>query len=311
MALQVGILGLPSSGKTTLFAALTGPGSGERTRASRAVNVGMAALPDERLPRVAAVTGARKVTPAAIRIVDVPATGAAQLGELRQADALLAVLNAFAPEADVRADLRTLELELLVADRDHVERRLERVRRQAKSGEAASRQEAATLEAVLAHLEGGRPLSEWQGALPPELEPLTTKPLIAVENGPSGLDAKLEAELTELDPEEASPFRDGRPSALEHVAGALKDALELVVFFTANENEARGWTLRAGQTASDAAAAIHSDMARGFIRCEVIPADTLVACGSRAEAARQGLQRLEGKSYVVRDGDVLNIRFNV
>ena len=153
-------------------------------------------------------------------------------------------------------------------------------------------------------------LADWPGELPPELDPLTTKPLLAVENGPGGIDCKLEAELAELSDEEAAEFRDG-PSALDEVVRRLKDALGLITFFTAGEKETRAWTLRDGETALDAAATIHSDIARGFIRCEVISAGDLLDAGSHAEAAKRGTQRLEGKTYVVADGDVLNIRFNV
>ena len=163
---------------------------------------------------------------------------------------------------------------------------------------------------LLAQLEAGNTLADWPGELPPELEPLTTKPLIAIVNGPGGIDCKLELELADLPPEEAAEFRDG-PSALDQVVNHLKEALGLIVFFTAGDTEARSWTLRQGQTALDAAESIHTDIARGFIRCEVIRWDDLVASGSHAEAARRGQQRLEGKSYVVEDGDVLNIRFNV
>ena len=130
-------------------------------------------------------------------------------------------------------------------------------------------------------------------------------------NGPDGVDLALEAELHDLPAAEAAQFRNGGSSALEDVVRRLVSVLDLVVFFTAGDNEARAWTLRNGRTALDAAASIHTDIARGFIRCEVIRWDDLVSSGSHAEAARRGLQRLEGKGYVVADGDVLNIRFNV
>ena len=192
-----------------------------------------------------------------------------------------------------------------------MERRLERVRKQAKSGAPQLRAEVEQLEAILAHLEAERPLSEWPGELPPGLEPLTTKPLIEVHNGPRGLDAKLEAELSELPEGEAAAFREGEPGAVGEIARRLFEAVDLISFFTAAENETRAWPLRRGQTALEAAATIHTDIARGFIRCEVIPWKDLVEAGSRAEVVRRGRQRLEGKDYVVEDGDVLNIRFNV
>src|SRR5256885_4388596 len=183
MALEVGIVGLPSSGKSMLFEALTGArASGE---------VGMAAIPDPRLRQLAEIVQARKITPAAIRVSEVRGTGPALLGNLRQVDALLVVLDGFSGTRVPADDLETLKLELLVADRDHVERRLERVEKQAKSGDVKLRKEVEQLEKLLAHLDAGHNLADWSEELPPELEPLTTKPLIAIENGPDGVDLEL------------------------------------------------------------------------------------------------------------------------
>ncbi len=230
----------------------------------------MAQMPDERLERLAATVGARKVTPAAIRVVDVPGTGPQLLGNLRQVDALLVVLDGFSGTRVPADDLETLKLELLVADRDHVERRLERVAKQAKSGDARVKAEAAELERLLAHVDAGRTLTEWEGELPPELEPLTTKPLLELVNGPPGaaggaavlgrdpaalaamgIDLELEAELAELSPEEAAEFRGGGESALGEIVRRLAETLDLITFFTAGEKETRAWTLPRGETALD------------------------------------------------------------
>ena len=298
--LRVGIVGLPGSGRSTLFAALTG-GHGP---------IAAVPIPDDRLDAVARVEGSAKVTPAAMEVVDVAGAGSALLGNLRQVDALLGVVDGFSGTRDAAADREALRLELVVADRDHVEGRLERVRTQAKSGDPRLKEEVGALERVLAHLESGLPLSQFPGELPAGLEPLTTKPLVVLENGPGGIDLKLEAELAELPAEEAAEFREG-PSALEAVLRQVFEAADLLTFFTGGEKEARAWTLRRGESALEAAATIHTDFARGFIRCEVIPWSDLVEAGSRAEAGRRGLQRIEGKTYVVEDGDVLNVRFNV
>jgi len=303
--LAVGIVGLPNAGKTTLFNVLTGAGA----TVSGKENVGMAPVADDRLDRVAKVVGAKKVTPASIRVVDVPGSGAQLLGNLRRVDALLLVLDGWSGTRSAEDDRVTFGLELLLADREHVGRRLERVAKQAKSGDPALREEAALLERIVAHLDAGQTVASFPEPTPAELEPLTTKPLLELVNGPAGIDLKLESELAELGESEAAAFREGA-SALEEVVRRLFAALDLVSFFTAGETETRAWTLRRGATALDAAADVHTDLAQGFIRAEVIRWDDLVACGSHAEAARRGLQRLEGKGYLVEDGDVLNIRFS-
>jgi ribosome-binding ATPase YchF (GTP1/OBG family) len=305
VALEVGIVGPPRGGQTSLFTALTKAGGGEYGK----TNVGVAPIADARLGQLAEVVKARKVTPATIRVQDIP--GSSQLGALRQVDALLVVVRGFGVDAAPADDLESFRLELLVADRDHVEKRLERVEKQAKSGDPRLRAEVDELRRILAHVDAGGSLADYPGELPGELEPLTTKPLIAIENGPGGIDLQLEAELAELPDEEAAEFRGGGESALDEIAGRLAAALDLITFFTAGEQETRAWTLRSGQTALDAAGSIHTDIARGFIRCEVVGWRDLVELRSHAEVAKQGRQRLEGKTYVVQDGDVLNIRFNV
>jgi len=182
VALQVGIVGLPNAGKTTLFRALTGAETTGRD------NVGMAAVPDGRLQQLAETVSAKKVTPASIRVVDVPGTGAELLGNLRQVDLILAVLDGWSGTRSAEADKEELVLELLAADRDHVQRRLERVAKQAKSGDATLRTEVANLEQLAAHLENLQAVSELGGdvEIPPELELLTVKPLMEIVNGPDG-----------------------------------------------------------------------------------------------------------------------------
>src|SRR5215470_10393616 len=162
MALEAGIVGLPGAGKTTLFRALTRAGGGEYGK----THVGMAEVADPRLDALAQVVSARKATPVALRVQDVPGTGPALLGNLRQVDALLVVLDGFSPEADPAGDLENLKLELLVADRDHVAGRLERVEKQAKSGDAKLRAEVEHLREVLSAADAGTPLGELGGELP-------------------------------------------------------------------------------------------------------------------------------------------------
>ena len=266
----------------------------------------MAQIADDRLRRVARIDGSAKPTPATIRVQDVPGTGAALLGNLRRVDALLCVVDGFSPGADPARDLEQLVLELLVADRDHVEARLERVRTLAKSGDRGCALRRLRLrpcspisipEARWAIRGGGA-----RGAR------------AADDEAPGGGRERSRRDRSRVRARaRGAGGRGGRvpregPSALEEVVRRLRDALDLITFFTGGETEARAWTLRKGQTALDAAAEIHSDIARGFIRCEVIHVGDLVESGSRAEAARRGLQRLEGKGYVVADGDVLHIQ---
>src|SRR5262249_37484103 len=208
-------VGLPRAGKTTLFNALTHAGA--KAHEAKA-HVGMAQIADERLVQVAQVEGADKATLAQIRIEDVPGAGPALLGNLPQAHALPPVLGACSPGPDPAGDLQQLRLELLVADSEHVATRLERVRTEAKSGDPKPRAEAAELEALLAHVEAGGAIADFGGAVPDALEPLTTKPLVTVENGPGGIDGLLELELAELPEGEAAELRGG-PGGLGEGAG--------------------------------------------------------------------------------------------
>ncbi len=238
----------------------------------------MAQIPDERLERLAETVGARKVTPAAVRVVDVPGTGPQLLGNLRQVDALLVVLDGFSGTRVPADDLETLKLELLVADRDHVERRLERV---GEAGEVGGRapQGGGRGSRAAAGAPRRRPDAGGVGgrAAPRARAADDEAAARARQRRPTAIDLQLEAELAELSPEEAAEFRGGGESALGEVVRRLAETLDLITFFTAGDKETRAWTLRRGETALDAAETIHSDIARGFIRCEVVRWDDLVA----------------------------------
>ena len=307
MALEVGIVGLPSSGKSMLFEALT-------RRAGASGEVGMAAIPDPRLQQLADVVDARKVTPAAIRVVEVRGTGPALLGNLRQVDALLVVLDGFSGTRVPADDLETLKLELLVADRDHVEQRLERVAKQAKSGDAKLKKEAERARAAArASRRRARRSPTGTDELPPELDPLTTKPLIAIVNGPNGhRPASSRPSSRSCPTEEAAEFRGGGESALGEVVRRLAETLDLITFFTAGEKETRAWTLRRG---ADRDRRRGDDPLRHRARLHPLRgrcAGTTSSPRARTRRpSRAGKQRLEGKTYVVEDGDVLNVRFNV
>ena len=237
-------------------------------------------------------------------------TGPQLLGNLRQVDALLAVADGFSAGADPRADLETLELELLVADRDHVERRLERVEKQAKSGDPALRKEVEELRRAARAPRRGRRAARLPGRAARRARAADDDAADRARQRPGRHRPPARGGARRAArggggrvPRRAVGARRGRAPA--------EEALDLITFFTAGEKETRAWTLRRGQTALDAAGTIHSDIARGFIRCEVVRWDDLLDAGSHAEAARRGRQRLEGKTYVVEDGDVLNVRFNV
>lgn len=356
-------MGLPGSGKTTVFNALTGAhaDTGGFSGGRAAPNMGVVKVPDERLDRLSELFHPKKTVPADVTYVDVaiPA-GAAREGTvnpdvlalIRNADALLHVARGFEAgaegPADAWSDIEALDLEFAIADLMVIEKRLEKLRTSGRHGSPAEREANAQEEALLDRLEpelsAGRPLRAVALSDEDELRLrgyrfLTQKPVLVVLNIDEGqlataadleatgrsryaqpqtdvaaLGGKIEAELAQLSEADAALFMDdlgiAEPSRgrVIHLTYRL---LGLFSFFTAGEDECRAWTLREGANAVDAAAAIHSDLARGFIRAEVVTFDDLMACGSMAEARKRGVLRSEGKTYAVRDGDVIEVLFNV
>ncbi|TMB82036.1 MAG: redox-regulated ATPase YchF [Chloroflexi bacterium] len=361
--MQVTIIGLPGSGKTTVFNALTGVQAETGFSGGRAApNLAVVKVPDARLERLAELYHPRKVTPADVTYADVaiPAGAAGEgtvapdlLAQVRNADALVHVLRAFEGSAAERRadpwrDIEELDLEYAVADLGVVQKRLEKLRTSGRHGSPAEREanalEEALLERIEPHLAEGHPL---RGLSLEEDEEkrlrgyrfLTQKPVLVLVNvdearlpevpaiqedgqarhgGPevhvAALAGKLEAEIAQLSTDDAQIFLEDLgigEASRGRVIRLTYALLGLFSFFTGGEDECRAWTLRQGATAVDAAAAIHSDLARGFIRAEVVTFDDLMACGSTAEARRRGLLRSEGKAYQVQDGDVIEVLFNV
>jgi ribosome-binding ATPase len=361
---QVTIVGLPGSGKTTVFNALTGghAETGGFSGGRAAPNVSVVKVPDERLDRLSELFKPKKTTHADVTYVDVaiPA-GAAREGTvnpdvlalIRNADALVHVARAFddpaaATSADPWRDVDDLDLEFTVADLSVIEKRLEKLATQGRHGSQADREQAAREEALLRrlepHLSEGRPIRSF--GLTDDEEPLlrgyrflTQKPVLVLLNldearlpeaealeaagrerygqpqtDVAALAGRIEAELAELSDEDARLFMDdlgiAEPSR-GRVIRLTYELLGLFSFFTAGEDECRAWTLRRGASAVDAAGAIHSDLARGFIRAQVIGFEELLDASSMAEARKRGTLRQEGKTYEVRDGDVIEVLFNV
>ena len=356
-------MGLPGSGKTTVFNALTGAhaDTGGFSGGRAAPNMGVVKVPDDRLDRLSELFHPKKTVPADVTYVDVaiPA-GAAREGTvnpdvlalIRNADALLHVARSFEAGAEGLADpwrdIEALDLEFAIADLMVIEKRLEKLRTSGRHGSPAEREANAQEEALLDRLEpelsAGHPLRAVALSDEDELRLrgyrfLTQKPVLVVLNIDEGqlptaadleaagrsryaqpqtdvaaLGGKIEAELAQLSEADAALFMEdlgiAEPSRgrVIHLTYRL---LGLFSFFTAGEDECRAWTLRQGATAVDAAAAIHTDLARGFIRAEVVTFDDLIACGSMAEARKRGVLRSEGKTYAVRDGDVIEVLFNV
>src|SRR6266508_3976069 len=344
---DIGIVGHPSSGKTTLFNALTRVGAPAGGAAGKA-SVAAVPVPDPRVDVLAELERSRKRVFVQARFVDVAGLSAGgaggglaaqALGALREADALAMVLAAFDGEdlpggalGRVTEAAAELTLELTVADLESIGGGAEKAAKKATAGVKGAAQEAATLDRARGLLDAGTPLraASWEpeerGVLR-NFAPLTLKPTLAVLNlgeaaaGEAALGvptvalaAALEAEAAELPPGEATALLAEygvQRGGLDQVVGAAWRLLDLVTFLTTGEDESRAWEVRRGATAPEAAGRIHSDLQRGFIRAEVIGYDELVAAGGWDAAKGKGLLRAEGKSYVVREGDVLHVRFNV
>lgn len=365
--MDVGIIGLSQSGKTTVFNAVTRGTAQTGFGGGMEPNLAVVKVPDERLDALSALYKPKKHTPAEIRYVDFPAAGAAFgkgegpgaqfIGQLRGVDALIHVVRAFTDPAvphpdgsvDPVRDVASMDLELAFADLLLIERRLERLTTELRSQKAGERgageREQALLLRLKDALESETPirtltLNEDEERLIAGYRFLSQKPLLLVFNigedavaeratleaawrehyGGRNSDAaalcgKLEMELLDLSPEEGAEYR--RDLGLEEETGLDRTIrlsyalLGLISFFTAGVDECRAWTVAAGSTAPKAAGKIHSDLERGFIRAEVIRYEDLIAAGSEAEAKKRGVLRTEGKTYVVQDGDVLHILFNV
>jgi len=389
MALTIGIIGLPQSGKTTLFNALTranAPISGYATSTVQA-NVAMVQVPDARLQPLADIFHPKKVTATTVEFVDVAGVGqhtqdsaekhqglsAEFLGHIRNADALAIVLRTFensnVPHVyntiDPNRDLDSLNTELALTDLTSVERRIERTKKSAKSGDKKYNQELAVLNKLQEALNELKLVSQieldaQEKSVLTELFLLTVKPRMYVLNVSedalgdanellekvaagaavdesalsdelkgvakiarrakaegsevAAVSARLEAELVELPAEDAAEYLEslGLPRlGADRVIQVGYRLLNLITFLTAGEDEVRAWTVTRGAKAPEAAGKIHSDIERGFIRAEVTSFDDFMACGSFAAASKKGLQRLEGKEYVIKDGDIAHFRFNV
>ena len=325
---DVGLVGLPFSGKSTLFTALTRTGA-----AGGRANQAVVAVPDPRLPVLTQMERSRKTVPAQVRFVDVPGGTSAQgLAALRETDALTMVVRAFGIDADPAKELEEVRAELLLADLANVETAVENARRRAKGRGAKELGELTALERAHAALSAETPLrhaglSEEDRQVLRSLAPLTDKPQVVVANVeegaglPTGLpdgsvavSAEIEAETAAMPEDEArallAEFGVEEPG-LNRVIAASYGALELITFLTTGEDETRAWEVRRGATAPEAAGVIHTDLQRGFIRAEVISYDDLVAAGGWDAAKAKGLLRVEGKEYEVREGDVLHVRFAV
>ncbi|MDQ3751619.1 MAG: YchF family ATPase [Actinomycetota bacterium] len=327
---SVGIIGMPYSGKTTLFTALTKAGS-----AGGRSNLAVVDVPDARIDRLADIEKSKKRVAAKVRFIDVPGGLTAQgIAEFRNMDALCIVVRCFGAGADPSGELASIEAELVLADLGSLENGLARAKKRAR-GSAEGKAEAGVLARAHGWLDGERPLRE-ADLDDDDLKvlrgygPLTLKPWILVANvaedamgsGPPeslpedgiSINASLEAEVAGLDDLDAAELLEGFGVAepgLKRVIAACYQALDLITFLTTGTDETRAWEVRRGAKAPEAAGVIHSDLERGFIRAEVMAYDDLVEAGSWDQAKARGRLRVEGKGYTVQEGDVLNIRFAV
>jgi ribosome-binding ATPase len=358
-AMKVGIVGMPNAGKSSLFTALTGAAAEAANYPFTTIEPNVAIVPvaDERLDTVAEVVGASKVVPDTIAFHDIAGLVAGAhrgeglgnqfLANIRETDAIVHVVRAHGDpnvvhpdgRVDPLADIETIETELIYADLEQAERRLERVSKTAKSGDRHAIAEAGWLRQLIEALEQGRPAR----TVPPPadapdamtlLHPLSAKPVLFVANVDEGSDdvpaavaehaaaqgaeavavsARLEAELAELPLEEADAMRadlDLHESGLETVVRGAFSLLHLIAFFTAGEDKpAQSWHLRRGRSVWEAAGMIHSDIQRGFVRAEVVSWDQLRDAGGYGGARERGTLRLEGRDYAVADGDVITVKF--
>jgi GTP-binding protein YchF len=356
--MKIGIIGMPNAGKSTLFNALTAAGAetGDYPFTTVEPNVAVVQVPDERLDRIAETLRSSKTLYETIDFHDIAGLvkGASQgeglgnkfLASIRETDAICHVIRAHGsgavahPEGrlDPVADAELIETELLAADLESAERRLERLTKQARSGDKAAVAEHAWLDRVVEALQSGRPAREVPvpEAAPDairKLSPLTAKPVLYVVNVDEGeteappellthaegmdakvvvISARIEADLRELDPEEAEEMRHElgiERSGLQRLIRAAFDLLHLISFFTADtDKDAMARTLPRGGTAYEAAGRVHGDIQKGFIRAEVVPWDELIDAGGYAAARERGTLQIEGRDYVVKDGDVIHIR---
>jgi len=362
MSVDIGITGLPRSGKTTIFNALT---KGKANTESSAPHIGTAKVPEPRLETLASMFHPKRVVPTEARYIDIGASvkvlvskGISEqlLSQFSNVDALINVVRTFTDESiphiegslDAKRDIDTMKLELAFSDLVLLERRLQRIETSLKGAKQSERQgllhEQATLMKIKADLEKDVPIREIDLATDEartiaNYQFLTAKPLLIVVNiGEEQLSqaasieaelnsyysrpkcrlitlcGKLEMELSQLDDDAADGFRAEfgiSEAGLERTIKLSYELLGLISFFTIVSGEVKAWPIQSGATALKAAGKIHSDMERGFIRAEVISYDDMVECGNLSEARKKGLLRLEGKNYIVQDGDVITFLFNV